>query len=321
MNRDDESYFDAIFISPHKFLGGPGASGLLVFNDKIYHKDLPPTVGGGGTVDYVSPHGHDYVTDIEEREKAGTPGTLQVLKAALALEVKEAIGVSTIERIELKHIRAALERFNNHERIIVLGNPSPEKRISIVSFNIRHEDKILHPKFVTRLLNDLFGIQSRAGCSCAGPYGHALLKIDRKLSEKYRRQILKGYNGIKPGWVRVGFHFTLDDGDVEFMCRAIEFVADHGHLFLPLYSFDPLSGTWSHLHEPDEEPIFSLERAIKCSESFQAEGSTCERSREYDSYFVEAQRLMDELKELNHQYQSLDKDQEPLRFFNVVNIR
>ncbi len=184
---------------------------MLVFNERLYSRDLPPSVAGGGTVDYVSPQDQDFIADIEEREKAGTPGVLQTMKAALAMDLKQEIGVERIEAREHELLRRAMQQWSANANIEVLGNPDPRRRIGIVSFNLRDaRGRYLHPKFVTVLLNDLFGIQSRAGCSCAGPYGHRLLGIDQATSEQYRDWVRKGFQGIKPGWCRVGL--SLCDG-------------------------------------------------------------------------------------------------------------
>ena len=261
-----DATIDAVFLSPHKFLGGPGSSGVLVFNERLYQRELPPSVGGGGTVDYVSPVDQDFIADIEEREKAGTPGVLQTLKAALALELKERIGAARIEARESELIDRAMQRWNAHERIEILGNPDPARRIGIVSFNLGDpRGRYLHPKFVTVLLNDLFGIQSRAGCSCAGPYGHRLLGIDQPTSELYRDWVRKGFQGIKPGWCRVGFHYSMDDIEAAFVMDAVEFVADHGHRFLRLYAFDPATGAWSHREYHETHAAFSLDAALQAS--------------------------------------------------------
>lgn len=147
-----------------------------MFNERIYHHDLPPTVAGGGTVEYVGPRDQDFIAGIEEREKAGTPGVLQIMKAALEFQVKEAVSIEQIETRESELTRRALSHWQKNPNIEILGNPDPDRRIGIISFNIRDPWGLyLHPKFVTVLLNDVFGIQSRAGCSCAGPYGHRLL--------------------------------------------------------------------------------------------------------------------------------------------------
>ena len=196
-----DASIDAVFISPHKFLGGPGASGVLVFNKRIYNRELPPSVSAGGTVDYVGPTGQDFITRIEEREKAGTPGVLQTLKAGLVFEIKDRVGVDVINRREHELTERALKSWGDDDNIEILGNPDPKRRVGIISFNVRQrKGNYLHHKFVTALLNDLFGIQSRAGCSCAGPYGHRLLNIDQDTSERYRQAVQQGYCGMKPGW-------------------------------------------------------------------------------------------------------------------------
>ena len=258
MNRDKYAYFDAIFFSPHKFLGGPGSSGVLVFNEKIYRKDLPPTTAGGGTVRYVGFYEHDFAEDIEIREKAGTPPILQAIKAALVLDLKEKIGIDTIEKIEAKYTEYFIEKLRQIDNLEIIGDVATYRRVSIISFNIKHKDRILHPKFVTKLMNDLFGIQSRAGCSCAGPYGHILLGIDDETSHRFRNLILKGNEGIKPGWVRVNIHYSLNEDDIDYLIKAITFVARFGHLFLKEYSFDMRTAEWSHKRFEEVIPEFSI---------------------------------------------------------------
>ncbi|HET6452045.1 MAG TPA: aminotransferase class V-fold PLP-dependent enzyme [Spirochaetia bacterium] len=246
MRRDTEAEFDALYFSPHKFLGGPGSSGVLIFHERIYRRDLAPTVGAGGTVDYVSFDDQAYSEDVEVREKAGTPGILQTIRAALAMELKERLGQSRIEQREADLTRRAQSLLCAHPSIELMGGVEPEEKLPIFSFNIRVGPSWLHPRFVTTLLNDLFGIQSRAGCSCAAPYGHRLLHIDPRKSAEFRRTIACGNVGLKPGWTRVNFHFLHTDAEVDFLCRAILFVAEHGKEFLPLYRFDMRSGSWKH---------------------------------------------------------------------------
>jgi selenocysteine lyase/cysteine desulfurase len=291
MNKDDDAYFDAIFFSPHKFLGGPGSSGILVFREELYRSDLPPTAAGGGTVDYVGFHVHDYSKDIETREMAGTAPILQTIKAALAMDLKEKIGVARIEHIEAEYTKDFLSRLKRMPNIEMLGRVDPEEKIPIISFNIRHLDRILHPKFVTKLLNDLFGIQSRAGCSCAGPYGHLLLEISNERSSKYRAAIQQGLLGLKPGWVRINIHYTFTRDDVDFLARAIDFVAAHGHLFLSQYLFDIHTGEWMHKEFQEDEVDFSLQNAF---ETNRVDLSRIEEIRE--SYFQEAEEMAQILK-------------------------
>ena len=284
-----DASIDAVFISPHKFLGGPGSSGVLVFNERLYCRDLPPSVAGGGTVDYVSPVDQDFIADVEEREKAGTPGVLQTLKAALAFDLKRRLGVERIEARERELLERAMQRWSAHDGIEVLGNPDCARRIGIVSFNLADpRGRDLHPKFVTALLNDLFGIQSRAGCSCAGPYGHRLLGIDQPTSELYRDWVRKGFQGIKPGWCRIGFHYTMDDAEAQYVVEAVEFVAELGHRFLPLYAFDPVTGAWSHGRFVETHEPLSIEAALRAHATGETVLSVERRRELYREYLDQA---------------------------------
>jgi len=324
MNPPPDKYngdasLDAVFISPHKFLGGPGSSGVLVFNRRIYHSELPPSVSAGGTVDYVGPDSQDFITDIEEREKAGTPGVLQTLKAALAFQIKDHIGVPAIEERERELLRRTFDRWQDNPQIEILGHPDPDRRISIVSFNLRDRGgKYLHPKFVTTLLNDLFGIQSRAGCSCAGPYGHRLLGINHDTSEQYRKWIRKGYCGIKPGWCRVSLHYVMDDIELDYILDTVEFIAECGHRFLALYHFDLHSGTWLHKTDTTCLEAFSLDAALDCQGYQSRTLSPDERQRLYATYLAEARGLAEEFAEPAERTElTLQDELERLKFFVV----
>ncbi len=319
---EGDASLDAVFISAHKFLGGPGSSGILVFNEKLYHEELPPTVGAGGTVDYVGPTSQDFIRDIEEREKAGTPGVLQILKAGLSFQIKDAIGVAAIEQREHELLNHLFGRWLHQPQIEILGNPDPARRIGIVSFNLRdHRGRYLHPKFVTTLLNDLFGIQSRAGCSCAGPYGHRLLGIDNDTSEQYRKWIRRGYSGIKPGWCRVSLHYAMDDIEVEFITEAIEFVAERGHHFLTLYDFDMATGAWAHKKDEVILEPFSLEAALDCCVPIPTALDASERASRYAEYMLEAKHLAANLAAgPDVPEMKLDEELEALRFFSVPEV-
>ena len=289
MNPTSEAWLDAVVFSPHKFLGGPGASGVLVFNERLYRHDLPPTLAGGGTVDYVNPDDQDFIHDIETREKAGTPGILQTLRAALAFEVKQAVGAGVITARERAFLERAFERWSEADGIEILGNRDPRRRIGIVSFNVRDpRGGHLHPKFVTALLSDLFGIQSRAGCSCAGPYGHRLLGVGRERSEQYRAWVARGYHGIKPGWCRIGFHYVMDAADVEYVIDAVRFIAAEGHRFLPGYRFDPFSGAWTHREARERGPRLSLEKALTARAGAGRPLPESERARLYAEFLAAA---------------------------------
>ena len=317
---DGDASLDAIFVSGHKFLGGPGASGVLVFNERCYRRHLSPTLGGGGTVNFVGPKDHHFIDDIEAREQAGTPGILQIIRAALAFEIKHAVGEAVIEDREQRYLERAFERWRAHPRIEILGNPEPRRRIGIVSFNVRSGDGgYLHPRFVTALLNDLFGVQSRAGCSCAGPYGHHLLDIDAHTADRYRHWILNGYEGIKPGWCRVGFHYVFDDAEVDHLIDCVEFVATHGPRFLPLYEFDLRGGGWRHRLESDAGPAFGLDAALAGSSPVKDETVTSEeRVSRYRDDLAAARDVLRSLPDSGAPAIRLEGELGGLQYFRLV---
>ncbi|MGI9234170.1 MAG: aminotransferase class V-fold PLP-dependent enzyme [Woeseiaceae bacterium] len=297
-NDDEDPSIDAVFISPHKFLGGPGSSGALIFNQRIYNRDLPPSMSAGGTVDYVGMKDQDFIRRIEEREKAGTPGVLQTLKAGLVFQIKDSVGVDVINAREHELTDRAMKSWAANENIEVLGNPDPGSRVGIMSFNIKDgAGKYLHHKLITALLNDLFGIQSRAGCSCAGPYGHRLLEIDEETSERYRSAVQHGHCGLKPGWCRVGLHWVMDDAEANYVIGAVHFLAQNGGLFLNLYDFDLATGTWKHKYAKSELPRFSLDEALNNEEGEPAILSLALRQQLYDHYMTEARRIADSLRD------------------------
>jgi selenocysteine lyase/cysteine desulfurase len=248
MNARDDSedgalaYKDAIFLSPHKFIGGPGTPGVLVAKRALFQNRVP-VVPGGGTVHYVNPEEHRYLEDAERREEGGTPAIIESIRAGLVFQLKSAVGEDAIREHEEDFIARAIASWDANPNINILGNHD-SYRLSIVSFVVRHGTRYLHHNFVAALLNDLFGIQARAGCSCAGPYGHRLLGIDLTRSRAFEREIVRGSEGIKPGWVRVNFNYFLSEPVFEFLLAAVHFVAREGHKLLPLYDFDPQTGLW-----------------------------------------------------------------------------
>jgi selenocysteine lyase/cysteine desulfurase len=239
------AYKDAIFLSPHKFVGGPGTPGVLAVRRELLRNSVP-TVPGGGTVAYVNPVEHVYLTDLEQREEGGTPAIVESIRAGLVFQLKRAVGTELIRAAEEVFLRRAAESWSKNPAIEILGNLSA-KRLSIISFVVRRPGgRYLHHNFVVALLNDLFGIQSRGGCSCAGPYGHRLLGIDLERSHQFEREITRGCEGIKPGWVRVNFNYFISEPVFNYMLQAVHFVATQGWLFLPDYHFDPATGIWRH---------------------------------------------------------------------------
>jgi len=253
---DPLSYKDAIFISPHKMIGGPGTPGVLVARKDLFTNRVP-AVPGGGTVTYVNPEEHRYLDDVERREEGGTPNIVGAIRAGLVFALKEAVGTETIREREHAFIRRAIESWSQNPNIEILGNPEAD-RLSIVSFVVRHGDRRLHHNYVVALLNDLFGIQSRGGCSCAGPYGHRLLGIDIETSHEYEREISKGCEVIKPGWVRVNFNYFITEETFSFILDAVHLVADQGWRLLPRYTFDPATALWIHVDAGDE-PLVGLD--------------------------------------------------------------
>jgi len=253
---DPLSYKDAVFVSPHKLIGGPGTPGLLVARKDLFTNRVP-TVPGGGTVAFVNATGHRYLADIEHREEGGTPDIVGAVRCGLVFAVKEAVGTEAIREREESFIGRAIESWSANPNIQILGNPKSD-RLSIVSFVIHHGDRRLHHNFVVALLNDLFGIQGRGGCSCAGPYGHRLLGIDIETSEGYDREIARGCEVIRPGWVRVNFNYFISEETFRFILDAVHIVADDGWRLLPNYSFVSKSALWAHL-DRDTHPPMSLD--------------------------------------------------------------
>ncbi len=239
---DPHSYKDAIFVSPHKMIGGPGTPGLLVARKELFTNRVP-SVPGGGTVSFVNSAEHHYMSDTEHREEGGTPNIVGAIRCGMVFALKEAVGTETIREKEGSFINRAIETWSANPNIKILGNADAD-RLSIVSFVIRHGEMRLHHNFVVALLNDLFGIQSRGGCSCAGPYGHRLLGIDIETSREYEREIARGCEVIRPGWVRVNFNYFISEETFAFLLEAVNLIAEHGWRLVPRYTFDPKTAYW-----------------------------------------------------------------------------
>jgi selenocysteine lyase/cysteine desulfurase len=263
-HESGSAYLDALFVSPHKMIGGPGTPGVLVARRDLFTNRVPE-MPGGGTVHYVNPTEHDYLPDIEQREEGGTPAIIESIRAGLVFQLKQAVGVDVIRRHEEGFVRRAIASWETNDRIEVLGSHDAE-RLSIVSFIVRYGDRYLHHNFVVALLNDLFGIQSRGGCSCAGPYGHRLLGIDLDTSHEFEREIGRGCEGIKPGWVRVNFNYFIDEATFDYIVEAVHLVADAGGDLLPSYHFEPKSGLWRHRNGATPAPMTLLDISYRNDE-------------------------------------------------------
>lgn len=248
------AYKDAVVLSPHKFIGGPGTPGVLVIRRELLANSVPDVVGGG-TVAYVNPLEHRYLADPEHREEGGTPAIVESIRAGLVFQLKEAVGAEVIRAHEEDFVRRAIAAWRRNPNIEILGNLEAE-RLSIVSLVLRTPTgRYLHHNLAVAILNDLFGIQARGGCSCAGPYGHRLLGIDLEQSHAFERQISLGCEGIKPGWVRVSFNSFISERVFAYLVRAVDLVAEHGWRLLPQYRFDAATGLWRHERGAVEPPL------------------------------------------------------------------
>ncbi len=238
---DPESYLDAIFFSPHKFLGGPGTSGVLIFNKKLYN-NMIPDCPGGGTVSWTNPWGeHKYIDNIEDREDGGTPGFLQVIKTALAIELKEEMGIENILQREHEIVDFVFSQLDPVENIKILAGQH-KNRLGVISFFI--ED--LHFNLGVKLLNDKFGVQTRGGCSCAGTYGHYLLHVDQETSNKLVNEITIGDLIKKPGWIRMSIHPTTTDEEIALVCNSIIDLAKNHKTWALDYSYNKDTNEFIH---------------------------------------------------------------------------
>jgi|UniRef100_UPI00404AF0CC selenocysteine lyase/cysteine desulfurase len=238
---DPDGWLDAIYFSPHKFLGGPGSSGVLIFNKQLYHNGVPDDPGGG-TVDWTNPWGeHRYFEDIETREDGGTPGFTQAIRTALCVRLKEAMGVQQIQRREHELLDVIWDRLMAIPGLHILADQHRD-RLGIISFYI--DD--LHYNLAVRLLNDRFGIQTRGGCSCAGTYGHYLLHVTREHSKSITNLIDTGDKTEKPGWVRLSLHPTTTDEEALRLVEAIETLANNHRTWGKDYSYNPQTNEFTH---------------------------------------------------------------------------
>jgi selenocysteine lyase/cysteine desulfurase len=314
---------DAVFLSPHKFVGGPGTPGVLVVRRELLRNRVP-TVPGGGTVDYVNPTAHHYIADPAHREEGGTPAIVESIRAGLVFQLKAAVGVDTIRAHEHYYLRRAIAAWRAQPNLELLGNLSAT-RLSILSFVIRRPGgRYLHHNFVVSLLNDLFGIQARGGCSCAGPYGHRLLGIDIERSQRFERQILDGCEGIKPGWVRISFNYFISPAVFEYLLAAVSFVAEHGWVLLREYRFDPYRGLWHHRDGVVEPPLRLTGLHYDADGELRWPGATAAHERAGEDalpgYLAQARALVSRLRERapdDGPAPGVSTDFEALRWFDL----
>jgi selenocysteine lyase/cysteine desulfurase len=238
---DPDARLDAVYFSPHKFLGGPGTPGVLVFDRSLYRCRVPDHPGGG-TVRWTDPWGgHTYLADVEKREDGGTPGFLQTIRAAMAVRLKEAMGTDAMRARERELLAAALPRLRTIPGVEILADPHDE-RIGVVAFVV----KGWHHNLVVRLLNDRFGVMARGGCSCAGTYGHYLLHLDPTRSKAIFSKVDTGDVSERPGWVRLSIHPTMTDAELDYVLGAIEETVQHLPRWAEDYTFSAASGEYTH---------------------------------------------------------------------------
>lgn len=237
---------DAIFFSPHKFIGGVQTPGVLVVSKLIIDNKVP-TNPGGGTVFFVTNKSHRYLKKPYEREEGGTPEIVGAVRAALAIQLKTAIGVDTILSREESFLKRAFEKWSKNKSLVILGNKTAP-RLAVVSFLVRHGGKFLHANFISTILNDLFGIQTRSGCQCAGPYSLNLLGLDQETAMEFESCLLEhdDYEFLRPGYTRLNFNYFIDENQFNFLVNAVDFIATHGWKLLPYYSFYPDTSEWIH---------------------------------------------------------------------------
>lgn len=234
-------YLDAIFFSPHKFLGGPGSPGVLIFNKKLY-KNVTPDNPGGGTVAWTNRWGgHSYVTDIEIKEDGGTPGFLQAFRAALAVRLKEEMDTKKIRAREDKLVGIAFKELPKVPGLHILAD-NIKNRLGVFSFYIEN----VHHNLITRILNDRFGIQVRGGCSCAGTYGHFLLNVDYSFSKEITDRIDAGDLSLKPGWVRLSLHPTMTEDELMYIIDSIKQISENASAWGKDYNYDKKTNEFCH---------------------------------------------------------------------------
>lgn len=246
---DPMESLDAIFFSPHKFLGGPGSSGVLIFNKNIYEGHRPPDQPGGGTVDWTNAWGeYKYVDDIEAREDGGTPGFLQAIRAALAIELKSKMGIDNIHKRERQLLSVAYREMDKIPDLHLLAHNNRD-RLGILSFYI----KDIHFNLAVKLLNDKFGIQVRGGCACAGTYGHYLLDVSYEKSHLITSLISSGDLSQKPGWIRLSLHPTMTDDELSYILDAIKQVGKNHKKWCDDYVYNRHTNEFRHRNEPEDK--------------------------------------------------------------------
>lgn len=252
--KNNNAYLDAIYFSPHKFLGGPGSAGVLVFNKKLYKNKIPDHPGGG-TVYWTSAYeDHKYLDDIESREDGGTPGFIQAIRTALSIQLKEEMGTDKILEREHEIIELVFDKIKKIRKVKLLEAEN-KNRLCVFSFIVEG----VHYNLVVKMLNDLFGIQTRGGCSCAGTYGHYLLNIKKEASSELLKQAACGNLEEKPGWVRMSLHPTMTDLEIIKVLEALDHVVQNHEKYSENYTYNRENNEWYHSSELGNDRLIDVE--------------------------------------------------------------
>jgi len=248
--EDPMERLDAIFFSPHKFLGGPGSSGVLVFDSKLYNSPTPDQPGGG-TVDWTNAWGeYKYIDDIEAREDGGTPGFLQAIRTALSIEVKTQMGTHNIEKREKELVKIAFEELSKIKTVHILAD-NVRERLGVISFYMLG----IHYNMVVKILNDRFGIQVRGGCACAGTYGHYLLDVSYEHSKEITDKINTGDLSEKPGWIRLSLHPTMTNDELYSFVEAVKQIEKNIDTWSEDYIYNKHINEFQHKDEPEDKTV------------------------------------------------------------------
>ncbi len=257
---------DAVFISTHKLPGGPGTPGLLIAKSDLF-RNTRPGMPGGGTVSFVSPDSHEYLHDLERKEEGGTPAILESVRAGLVFSIRSQLAMEEIKSTELALAQRVISRLKQHPGIEIVGD-SENPRLPILSLRFWHRSKQLHYGFIVALLNDLFGIQARGGCSCAGPYAHHLLGINKQQSLQLLGAMQAGDTVLRPGWVRINFTYFMNESVIDYILTALEMLADEAINLLPQYHYNQARGIWVHeraktQYQPDFGCLDWVKQSVK----------------------------------------------------------
>ncbi|GMF40473.1 unnamed protein product [Phytophthora fragariaefolia] len=321
-------YKDAIFMSGHKFIGGPGSPGVLVVKKRLLTNAVP-TVPGGGTVFFVTENDHRYLSNRAEREEGGTPDILGSIRLGLAFELKQRVGANNIMALERRHVQRVRESLQQNSNVVLLGRQDDMEQLPVFSFLVRFGDRFLHYNFVCALLNDLFGVQTRGGCQCAGPYATRLLGLARRDVLALESALIEKKEMLRPGFTRMSFPYFMSTAEMEYVLAAVNFVATDGWKFLPQYKFNHKSGVWKHWTRftkfPDRKWISHFATALEeKTRSKSLEGDDEALAAHRAENLAEARRLADEVSAKNIPSQVVaasaaqmleEADDEALRWF------